>query len=217
MGAYPAKLANEAESYTKRILNYYTDTHPRAHTILFLISVLLQWVIYDGMAHSYISRIYQHDKYGVVINYAALSCLTLLTQPPKLSASTEWSSLLNTPRSAHLQGPTQDLFKNRPQIQLAAMTSALKIVLFNFIFKHSTHESDKVKQRTHVLATIALGFVGILRRMNSRYREHRTNPTVFNTFLLFSWGCKDSFQAVVVVGSDNFHLYAVSRVRSSIY
>jgi len=120
---------------------------------LFTISTLIYWYFYDEMKHSYISRIYQIDKYGVVLNYAVLTLLAFLLIITDVLADLS-ARLDRGEKKAELR-PLVLYLARRGAIQL------LKILLFNFIFKNNTSDS-RAHQTIHVVCVCCLGFVALV-------------------------------------------------------
>lgn len=132
---------------------------------LFTITTIIYALFYDRLQHSYISHIYQHDKYGVVLTYTLLALY----------------DLVDTLLIGHLAISQNDVSPSdfrrynktvNSGIELYAILTFAKVIVFNLIFKNNTSE-DTTHRQIHrccvtVLGVLALLSMTIRNKMQSR-------------------------------------------------
>ncbi len=142
---------------------------------LFSVTVMLYAWLYDDFRHEYISRIYQHDKYGVVVMYSTIVCLLFVVY--QQTGNTEVCKRI----SRALAGPTHQLALQaeshaavwNQDAYILALLSGLKILAFNLIFKNNTSE-EHAHQKVHICFVVVLGVVSILYHVKLSFL--RTDP-----------------------------------------
>ena len=121
--------------------------HGQWHRFIFVISTLVYAAFYQDFQQHVISLVYQHDKYGVVINYGLLVFLELWVLGSRLRLQRA-----SNRRSKGVQEFMEGFFN------LHVALSVFKILLFNFIFKNHTDDTA-LRKRLHVICVILLGIV----------------------------------------------------------
>jgi hypothetical protein len=115
---------------------------------IFPLAVCTYHAIYDNWNNSYISRIYQHDKYGIVITFSLQMAYRMY------DFMTDYDGIGNsTPENES---------KDRRIINRAMfLIAVLRVLFFNWIFKNNTSKDLKTHQKAHLVAIcgyIALTF-----------------------------------------------------------
>jgi hypothetical protein len=127
------------------------------YKFLFMLSVLVYSGIYsDFFSKSYISKIYERDKYGVVLNYTYLSFMAFFTEHIYIVAD-----VIETNR----RNPLQIL---RDESLISCLFFLVKCFLFNMIFKNNTSDDDPTHENVHLVFVFLLGIVSCLHVMACR-------------------------------------------------
>jgi len=146
----PKSVRRVLDTYLFRIVSLFFQRRWYRH--LFTVFTALYWVCYDECKHAYISHIYKYDKYGVVINYAAISLFSLFDSILK------WGrACYNTTDFRNPDRKVQTMLRGS---QIMITCSLTRIILFNQIFKNHTSELQ-LHKNIHLLHVGLLGSVSV--------------------------------------------------------
>lgn len=145
------------------MLNYQLSSLFSWYRYLFLVTCAAYWVLYDGMKNSYISRIYQHDKYGVVLVFCLLSVCSLV---PVLTSPVFTMVMVNSfieraANSSSPGNPMQSVMDTAADVTLLCSLQILKMLCFTWIFKNNTSDK-KGHQIAHVCCVFLMGISSLL-------------------------------------------------------
>jgi hypothetical protein len=114
---------------------------------LFTVATLFYAFMYDGGQNQHISYVYQNDKYGVVINYIICSVISV------------GSFYHGFDHAVERDGTDKGIAYN---IKVAlGLTTAIKCLCFNFIFKNHTSRDNLGHQASHLACVGLLAVVSI--------------------------------------------------------
>ena len=191
-----SSLTSFLNNYVDVIILVMLSSYEEWLGLLFTISVLIYATYYNRFQHNYISRIYQFDKYGVVLvygivallrfynDYAALSYRRRRWLHPELrpnifSPFFHWYlvSDIEYCKSA----PSWDRFRcedfegwtERVQQYLAFLV-ALRVLAFTLIFKNNTSDDDSEHKNVHLFMVGVLGVFASLTVL-FKYLVHLTS------------------------------------------
>lgn len=125
------------------------------------VSVMTYFFVYDKMNKNFISRIYQSDKYGIVITYAVLLSLRtydFITSTNNLLRIEKRESVLKTGKIPTRYGDTKmTLIAQQRAMFLIAVA---RILAFNMIFNNHT-STEKPHQLAHLIFIFTYGSISI--------------------------------------------------------
>ncbi len=138
----------------------------RNYLWFFLCITFVYWNFYDGRKNGYLSRIYQNDKYGIVILYIVFSIFSLLHTFQGVMFLTMSTSDCNIESGNHLRLDYQ--FNHLITLSLLVL---LKILCFILIFKNNTSKNLS-HQIIHIICCLFLSVISICSyyiEVDSRY------------------------------------------------